>query len=383
MSRSEYLEPTETAPPDFLAARNRRQKVRAAGLNPDYWYAVEWDANIKPGQVISVEFWKRPIAVYRGTDGKLRALEDRCAHRQLKLSTGEVQGCNLVCPYHGWTYDGSGRVCDVPHDLFGHAAPQVGVHAYPIQVRYGLVWVFPGDPALAETRRIPDIPELEGPADRRWGCIPIDFTIAGHHSMVIDNVSDFSHAWLHRKYKPFSDAKLTKCEADGDKVFVTYDTKVGHGKISGMFVDRRYVNTNSMDLCYEYPYQWSNTDNKIKHWLFVLPIDERTTRAFFLFYFERFRIPILPLKMPRRLMHLFLRFGKALHVKPLLAQDRAVIEAEQAGYERFHEAPIAELNPAVKLFQDLTIRKWNEQLAKTGQGKGALPVISAAAGVTG
>ena len=83
--------------------------------------------------------------------------------------------------------------------------------------------------------------------------------------------------------------------------------------------------------------------------------------------------------MPRRLMHLFLRFGKELSVRPLLDQDRAVIEAEQAGYETFHEAPIAELNPAVKLFQDLTIRKWNEQLAKTGQAqpsKSSLPMAS-------
>ena len=47
-----------------------------------------------------------------------------------------------------------------------------------------------------------------------------------------------------------------------------------------------------MDLCYEYPYQWSNTGGKIKHWCFFLPIDARTTRVFFLFYFESFKIPL-------------------------------------------------------------------------------------------
>ena len=369
MSREEYLQPKDTLPPDFLSAKNRRQKVRAAGMNPDYWYPVEWDANIKPGQVVSVKFWKRPIAIYRGADGQLRALEDRCAHRQLKLSTGDVQGCNLVCPYHGWSYDGEGCVTHIPHELFGRERPQFRVGAYPLKVRYGLIWIFPGDPALAETRRIPDIPEIEAAPSERWGQVPIDFTVRGHHSMIIDNVSDFTHEWLHRKYKPFSDAKLTKYEAVGDKVHVSYDTKVGGDKITGLFIDRRYVNTNAMNLCYEYPYQWSNTDNKIKHWLFVLPIDERTTRAFYIFYFERFRIPFLPLKMPRQLMHLFLRIGRELHVKPLLAQDTSVVEAEQAGYEAFYDAPIAELNPAVQLFQALTIRKWEEHLIKTGQMK--------------
>jgi hypothetical protein len=50
-------------------------------------------------------------------------------------------------------------------------------------------------------------------------------------------------------------------------------------------VDRRRIDTNAIDLCYEYPYQWSDTDGKIKHWRFVLPVDECTTRVFFLFYF--------------------------------------------------------------------------------------------------
>ena len=42
-----------------------------------------------------------------------------------------------------------------------------------------------------------------------------------------------------------------------------------------------------------YPYQWSNTGDRIKHWCFVLPLDERTTRVFFLFYFEALKIPFV------------------------------------------------------------------------------------------
>ena len=46
-------------------------------------------------------------------------------------------------------------------------------------------------------------------------------------------------------------------------------------------------------------------------------------------------------------------------------------EAEQRGYERHWDKPIAELNPAVHAFQDLTIRKWEEYLEqqKTRRGK--------------
>ena len=40
------------------------------------------------------------------------------------------------------------------------------------------------------------------------------------------------------------------------------------------------------------------------------------------------------------------------------------VEAEQRGYERHFDAPIAELNPAVLEFQKLTIRMWEEYLAE-------------------
>ncbi|MSP60850.1 MAG: aromatic ring-hydroxylating dioxygenase subunit alpha [Myxococcales bacterium] len=344
-------------------------------MNPDYWYPVEYDKNVAPGKSVSVTFWKRAIALYRGMDGQLRAVEDRCAHRQLKLSAGTVEGCNLVCPYHGWCFDGDGKLAHVPHDLFGHEMPKVQITSFPVRVRYGLIWIFPGDSALAEERTIPDLPEIEGPVAKRWGHVLTDFTWRAHHSMILDNVSDFSHAYLHRKYRPFTDAKLTKCEAVGDKVFVSYDTKVGTGPISGLFIDRQRVDMNAMDLCYEYPYQWSNTDGQIKHWCFVLPIDERTTRSFFLFYFKSFKVPFLPLRIPRRGMSVILDFAKVLHVKPLLAEDGVAVEAEQAGYEAHFDQPIAELNPAVALFQQLTIRKWEEHLQKSDKSGRAVAQV--------
>ncbi len=347
--------------PEFSEARNPRQKARAAGLHPDYWYAVESDAAIKPGQVVEVTFWNRSIALFRGEDGKLRALENRCAHRQLKLSVGQVDSCNLVCSYHGWAYNEEGRVVDIPHELFGRSMPNLKVPSFPVKVRYGLIWIFPGNPALAEERGIPDIPELEGP--NAWAYVPIEFTWRAHHSMIIDNVSDFTHAYLHRKYRPFVDAKLTRCEMQGDKVFVSYNTKIGTGKFSGLFVDRESVDTDSIDLCHHYPYQWSNTGGKIRHWCFVLPIDERTTRVFFLFYFDALKIPFTRIRIPQWLMKPVLKIANAISIKPLLRQDGFAVEAEQQGYEMHFDAPLAELNPAVNLFQQLTIRKWEEHLA--------------------
>ncbi|HEX2317127.1 MAG TPA: Rieske 2Fe-2S domain-containing protein, partial [Thermomonospora sp.] len=297
-------------PPDFTAARNKRQKVRAAGLDPDYWYAVEYDAAVPPGRTAEVVFWNRSIVLYRGRDGALRALENRCAHRQLKLSLGEVDGCHLTCAYHGWTYDGDGNVVHYAHDLFGRPRPEIRIRGYPVTSRYGLVWLFPGDPARAGERSVPDIPELEGP--RPWPRIDADFTWRAHHSMIIDNVSDFTHAYLHRRYRPFWDARLTHCATRGDRVFLGYDTVIGGGRFSRYLVDRRTTDTTSIDLCFDYPYQWSDTGGRIKHWCFVLPVDRTTTRVFFIFYFDAFKVPFTPWPMPRAVMRPLMRAGRRL-----------------------------------------------------------------------
>ena len=353
------------APPGFEDAGNLRQQVRAAGMDPNYWYPVEEERRIKPETVVEVVFWKRSIALFRGRDGTFQAVEDRCAHRQLKLSLGDVQGCRLVCAYHGWEYGGNGRPAGVPHDRDGRSYPGLALRTYPVKVRYGLIWLFPGDPEQAEVRQIPDIPELEGPG--RWACVPLCFTWSAHHSMVIDNVSDFTHAHLHRRYRPFDGATLTRCETLGDNVHLAYDTHVGRGRISGLFVDHRRLDTNRMKLCYEYPYQWSNTDEAIKHWLFVLPVDERTSRVFFLFYFKSLKIPFLPVRIPRFAMTAVMKVSNRLLIAPLLMQDRFALEAEQQGYERHWDARPVEFNPVVKAFQKVTVRKWQEHLAREAE----------------
>lgn len=352
----------QDAPPSFAVAKNSRQKARAAGLDPDRWYVVEHDHAVKKGEVKEITFWNTSIALYRGEDGQLAAVQNRCPHRQLKLTHGVVDKCNLRCGYHGWSFNREGWLTDYSHDSFGKPLIKNRLRTYPVQVRYGLIWLFPGDPALAEQHALPEIPELT--QNNPWANFATDFTWKTHHSMVIDNICDFAHAFLHRKYRPFVDAKLTHHEADEDRVYLTYDTYMAAGKISGLFVDRNRVNTRSIELCYQYPYQWTNTGDSIKNWSFLLPIDERTTRVFFLFYFDAITLPFLSLKTPKWLTQTILNLAKPLVFKPILEEDGIALEAEQLGYETHWDAPPIELNPVVPMFQKLTASKWESYLAR-------------------
>jgi phenylpropionate dioxygenase-like ring-hydroxylating dioxygenase large terminal subunit len=349
------------AVPDFEQARTRRQMTRAAGLDPNHWYAVAHAGRVPSGKVIETRFLNRSIAVFRGADGVLGAIENRCAHRQVKLSLGEVKGCNLVCAYHGWAYDTAGQLASVAHETFGKSIARIRVASFPVRELYGLIWLFPGDPTLADLVPMPEIPELEGPAP--WASVAIDFVWAAHHSLIIENVSDFSHAHLHRKYRPFNDAKLTDLETSGTQVRLSYDVLVGDGRFSKHFVDRSRVMVDRMDLCFDYPYQWSDTGGRIKHWCFLLPLDLRTTHAFFLFYFDAVQIPLLRRRMPRGLQRLLMRAARRLLIRPLLAQDGRMVEAEQQAYERDPYVAGYELNPAVAEFQKLIVGQWRRHLA--------------------
>src|SRR5690242_15482746 len=93
----------------------RNLDLRRVGAHPDYWYPIAWSYELKPGKTLGRRFAGDPIVVYRSTDGKLFALEDRCAHRQVPLHLGVVVGESLRCGYHGWTYDGCGKCIDVPY----------------------------------------------------------------------------------------------------------------------------------------------------------------------------------------------------------------------------------------------------------------------------
>ncbi len=292
-------------PPAFAQALNPRQRVRAAGLDPDHWYAAEYERALPAGATHATRFWGRPITLARDAGGRLQA------------------------------------------------------GACPVRVRYGFAWIFPGDPARAGEVPLPEIPELEGPDP--WAYVPIDFTWCAHHSMVIDNLCDLSHAHLHRRFTSFHPGRLLASDADADRVRLSYEARVGP-------LVRRRVAPSPMSICYEYPYhwaafEWSGIRGRIKYWTFLLPLDARTTRVFFVMMYDTLRVAALPVPLSHRAVRWLLRAAQPT-VRSLLDQDGVALEAEQAGYEAHWAAPVVELNPAVSLLHKLTIRKWEAHLAR-------------------
>lgn len=135
------------------------------------------------------------IVVWKDANGEPAAAIDRCCHRSAKLSRGWVDDGNIVCGYHGWTYDPSGKCVLVPQQKDATRAGRFSIQTFRAAARYGYVWVCLDDEPLAD---IPAIDEADDPAYRLipqfyelWNCAGL---------RLMENSFDNAHvAFTHRE----------------------------------------------------------------------------------------------------------------------------------------------------------------------------------------
>ena len=157
------------------------------------WYVAAWQRDIGDAPFAATILGDR-VALYRGASGTYAALADSCPHRKLPLSMGRVKGDDLECGYHGLMFDCSGACVRVPGDV---RPPQgAKVRSYPVVARYGLLWIWMGDPTGADPA---DIFEAEHWGDPAWGVTDGDDMLFGcNYLHITDNLLDPSHvAWVH------------------------------------------------------------------------------------------------------------------------------------------------------------------------------------------
>src|SRR5579862_3311697 len=205
--------------------------LRRIGINPNFWYPVAASRSVRKEQTFAARFAGERIALYRGESGTVYALEDRCAHRQVPLSMGVVEGDVLRCCYHAWAYRGNGRISQIPYLPKGADRPPRGVRAYPVREAYGLVFVFPGDPQKAAELALPELPEFDS---ARHKTMTFSRTVRCHYSFMHENLLDMNHQFLHRGILGRIEPKLLGYEAGPRSVEARYlFTNVGGKKDRG------------------------------------------------------------------------------------------------------------------------------------------------------
>lgn len=128
------------------------------------------------------------IVLFRGANGKVGALVDRCPHRGVALSLGRVEDGCLVCPFHGWRFDTSGCVARVPWNPDAKTANLRGVEL-PVCEEGGLVWVFTSPRARPSSGPRPAA--FLGRPELRISGFSVE--IKTHWTRVMENMLDWPH----------------------------------------------------------------------------------------------------------------------------------------------------------------------------------------------
>ncbi len=156
------------------------------------WYVAAWAHELEKGPV-GRTIMDEPVVLFRDEGGRVAALEDACAHRYMPLSHGKVNEGRIECPYHGLLYDRTGACVRVPGQ--SRVPPGAAVKSYPVVERWRYVWIFMGDPALADPDKLPDYHWNDDPA---WVAVGGYFHVKGSYRLLIDNLLDLSHvAYVH------------------------------------------------------------------------------------------------------------------------------------------------------------------------------------------
>ncbi|MCC5661340.1 aromatic ring-hydroxylating dioxygenase subunit alpha [Nostoc sp. XA010] len=156
----------------------------------NFWYACEFSSTItnKPKQLtmLNLEF-----VLYRNSQGKVFALLDRCPHRGASLSNGWVEGDCIRCPYHGWKYQADGTCIEIPANQPSVPIPKKArLNTYPVQEKYGFIWLFWGDLPEKERPPIPSLPEFD---TLGWRSVYGELQWNAHYTRVLENAIDISH----------------------------------------------------------------------------------------------------------------------------------------------------------------------------------------------
>jgi phenylpropionate dioxygenase-like ring-hydroxylating dioxygenase large terminal subunit len=174
------------------------------------WYVAALERDVLADQPLGVRMLGHDIVLFRDDAGAICALSDVCVHRGASLCRGKVQAGRIACPYHGWQYDSAGRCVLIPSLGEGAAIPKrARVDAYPVAIKYGLVWVFIGD--MPESKR-PPIPTTFEPywASDAWRCISGKFLFKANWQRLVENGLDTAH--VHFVHPAFGNPNAARVE---------------------------------------------------------------------------------------------------------------------------------------------------------------------------
>ncbi|WP_041933794.1 Rieske 2Fe-2S domain-containing protein [Gloeothece verrucosa] len=182
---------------------NQTDELSAGGLDPtrfdpqEAWYPIHYVKDLDKTKPTSFTLLDRKLVIWWDKNAdQWRVFDDQCPHRLALLSEGRINEEGLIeCPYHGWTFSGSGKCEFIPQQPQGTKAEdskRACVNSLPVSVCQGLLFTYPGNPENAPKVRVPIIEPLEDNSGE-WVCIDTFRDLPYDALTVLENVLDSSH----------------------------------------------------------------------------------------------------------------------------------------------------------------------------------------------
>ncbi|HVU18956.1 MAG TPA: aromatic ring-hydroxylating dioxygenase subunit alpha [Candidatus Didemnitutus sp.] len=311
-----------------------------------HWHpiAIAGEVNSQP---IAARLLDQDLVIYRTSQG-VTVAADVCAHRGAPLSMGRLKNDTLVCAYHGYCYDGTGRCTAIPAHPDSPIPGKLQLHVFPSVERHGLIWTsFDHEPRTA----IPEFPEYADPAFQKILVPPLDW--AASAGRQLESFCDVAHfAFVHEKTFAVRDPVVPRYEARATPtgVFAEFISHAGNVSDPNAAAQtwRRVYNIHlpfTAHLVIHFP-----TGGKLAMLNASCPVSARRTRVF----------PVVARD-----------FDHDQPVADLIAFQQQIYAEDQAIVERQNpeDLPI-DLTEEVHVRADLTSITYRRQLAALGLGRG-------------
>jgi len=257
----------------------------------NFWYPVAKSDELTAEAPFRTRILGLKFIAFRDAAGAAHVLSDTCVHRGGSLGKGKLKDGCVVCPYHGWRYDGDGKCVEIPSIARDQTPPaRAKVDSYPVAERYGIVFAFLGD--LPEDERPPLYDVEEFGADGWRANDLVVFEVDYYYERSVENGLDAAHnEFVHPKQG--SPAMSEAFRSKGIEVVdipwgSEFSLRFGQedGGLLGDKVDRSYTGVtagsghqgpNNLVTRIQF-----NEQNIFHQYFFEAPIDEDRTRIFFL-----------------------------------------------------------------------------------------------------
>ena len=177
------------------------------------WYVAATEDDVKVGTPYRVKMLGLWFALFRSKTDQVICVNDTCSHRGGSLGLGRINNGRIACSYHGWEYNSKGRCTKIPALGDDVSIPKrARVDCYPVQIRYGWIWVFLGDLPEQQRPLIPDnYPYYEEAMKSRekWGIVHLNYDVNCNWARSEENSIDGSHpSFVHASFGSKRDPKL-------------------------------------------------------------------------------------------------------------------------------------------------------------------------------